>query len=275
MSILLVLGAVFVVLVILALVRLRRRSPFRLREVGTLIDRAVGAYRRNLVPLLLLSMLCLPLGSTAGALSLRPALFGWFTPISSGLSSDLLWNVLVAMSVLGVLGIGHTLLACGAAQVLEHDAAGVRPTLRDALPRRRIGAMLGLALLLIAPSLLGSLFGIFGALFALLWALAPAALVVEGSKPWAAMRRSVGLARRNYSLLLNTLVPLWIIGWLVGGTPLLGSLWVVGLLELVPSSAMPALTFAALLLGGVFVAPLTALGNAVVYRTLREELPTP
>ncbi|HEY3231710.1 MAG TPA: hypothetical protein VGJ87_20950, partial [Roseiflexaceae bacterium] len=61
--------AVVLVALILLLVFRRRKQSNRLRlsEIGTIIDRALRAYRRNLVPLLALSAICAPLGAVAYA----------------------------------------------------------------------------------------------------------------------------------------------------------------------------------------------------------------
>src|SRR5258706_5717244 len=52
-----------VLLVLLIVVIARRRQTTRLKwaEIGTIIDRSLRAYRRNLVPLLALAAICAPI----------------------------------------------------------------------------------------------------------------------------------------------------------------------------------------------------------------------
>lgn len=262
----------------------KRRKPgtLTLRDVGALIDRTFWTYRRNLVPSLLLATLCLPLGSTSGYFGFNTLLL-MFLPFTSSMNSgfDLTLATITVSSLLGVVGLGKTLLACGLAQLLLRREQGATGGIADALPRGRWGAVFGLAVLLLIPSLAANFLGILGLLLTVLWAAAPAALIFDGLGPIDAFRRSITVTWRHYSALLNVLVPLWLIGWLAVGTPLFGAGWLLWMLGSLPDELIAPLMFGAWLIGSIFVAPLSSLGALVFYRFVREHdtpppfIPTP
>jgi hypothetical protein len=264
-------GVILVVIALLVVPALRGKGgDTSLREIGTLIDRAISSYRRALVPLLLVSLLCLPLGG-AGSL-------GYFVSITAllGVNSlgfndgiDTLGLALV-ISALGTLGIGTTLLACATARMLDVRAAGGPGSLGDALPRGQWRAVLGLTAVLIPVTLVANVLGILGALLGLFWVLAPAVLIVEGRGPFESLRRGAKLARRNYGALLGTLVSLYLIGWLAAGTPLFGGIALLNAARLLPEPLVDPLLLASWMLSTVFVAPLLAVGAYVLYRHARE-----
>jgi hypothetical protein len=106
------------------------------------------------------------------------------------------------------------------------------------------------------------------------WALAPVLLVTESLAPWAACKRSAQLIRGPGGRQLNDMLgPLWLIGWLVMGPLLGGVLFVLESTVGLPaaySSASLLLVALLLIYGGVFVAPLKALGVFHFYHYLRE-----
>jgi hypothetical protein len=258
------------IIVVLAVRIVRRRKQakgYTLHDVGTLIDRSLSAYRKHLVPILIASAVCLPLGSVSGFS--QTFLLGFAAVIMPAAPPALLLNLL---GLLGMFGVGKTLLALGVAQAMLSSSTGRAVTVSDLAPRRP-GAVIGLIALLVVPSLATAFLGIIGALIALLWALAPAALVFEELGPWAALKRSARIVRAHYSGLLNTLVPLWLIGWLVVGTLLFGSLFVLRLLVPLPPTLSAQLLLGGWMVGNIFVAPLTAFGTLSFYLSARDRLP--
>lgn len=250
--------------------RQKRRPGVSLRELGSLLDQSLTLYRRHLAPLLLLSLLCLPFGTSSraslglltGVLLLAPARLG-------GNGSDLVVTALLIFGVLSVIGLGRVLLLAGITLALQHADPAAPRTLLQFWPQQRRGALLGVAALLVVPSLASSLLGIIGTLVALLWALAPVVCIAEGLGPWASLKRSVQLARRFYSALLNTTVLLWLIGWLVVGTLAWGAAWLLGLLVGSSAGATAGVLLAGWLLGEVVIAPLVAVGTFCCYGFVR------
>jgi hypothetical protein len=279
----LALGAALVVVVVLVAAFARGSrgvAPAELHTVGLLLDRAIGGYRRSLVPLLLLSTLLLPLGTVGGLNGFALLLVLGAAPTSAnGEPLGGLAGLTVLLGLAGALGIGRTLLACGAAQLLAARAQGGGGGLADALPLGRAGHLLGLTALLVPLALIASFLGIFGALATPLWVLAPAALIVEGLGPVGAIQRGFRLARRNYLALVGTLLPLALIGWLVAATPLFGGVALLGWARLLPDDLVGPLLLGCWLLSGLFVAPLLAVGAYVCYRQFHAdellELPPP
>jgi hypothetical protein len=71
-SILILIALVLVGLMVVRLARRKKRpGELGLRDAGTIIDLSISAYRRHLLPALLLSALCFPLGSTYHGSSAR------------------------------------------------------------------------------------------------------------------------------------------------------------------------------------------------------------
>lgn len=256
--------------------RIVRRKPrpgaYRLHDVGTILDRSISAYRRHIVPILLLSILCLLVGSSSSYnVSLLTILLPLFTNSTSSLSVDTVVLLTGATIILNMLGIGKTILACGVVSALSIEQTGQAVTFGRLLPRQRLGAVIRLALLMIIPSVFSTLLGWLGGLFALQWMAAPAAMIYEGLGPWAAVKRSFSLVRPHYSALLNTIVPLWVISWLVVGTPLFGSVWLLTTLGLVKSTTSVLLLVATWIVGQICVAPVTAFGAVSFYLYTAEQ----
>ncbi len=245
-----------------------RRNPLLLRldEIGTVMDQALRAYREDLTTLLLLGALFAPLGvlpsdgqTVAGSL-----LVVLFAPSSgAGWLTELLW----ALPLVSAAGVGKVLLACCVARVAQLRAAGAPVGVGAALRHGRWRAALGLAALLVIPSLVISFFGVFGALAGLLLALAPALLLYEGVGPFQAVRRSLGLAWGNYSALLNTLVPLLVLGWLMVSVPMTVLALLLQLLGSLDAGEQTLLL--AYLVGSVCIAPLLAQGKLQLYLYVR------
>ncbi|HEU4327920.1 MAG TPA: hypothetical protein VFS21_32590 [Roseiflexaceae bacterium] len=253
-----------------------RRNPLLLRlgELGTVMDRALRAYREDLTTLLLLGVLFAPLGvlpsdgqvisSFLLGLLLAPS-FG------TGRPTDLLW----LLPLVSTAGIGKVLFACCVARVAQLRAAGAPVSVRAALRHGRWRAAIGLAALLAIPSLVISFFGVFGALAGLLLALAPPLLLYEGIGPFQAVRRSLDLVWRNYSALLNTLVPLLVIGWLMVSVPLALVTLVLQLLGGLDADRQTLLVAAVYLAGSAFIAPLLAQGKVQLYLYVRGRYTAP
>jgi hypothetical protein len=277
---LIILALIGLVIVVLVGVRIARRKKrpgaFSLRDVGTIIDRSISAYRRHLLPTLILSALCLPLGTSSRfSLSLLGGRYPFAFSSTPSVSSEPLLFLIGALSLLSAFGIGQTLLAYGVAAGMRAERLGQPVTLGGLIPRQRPLALLGLVLLMIIPAILSTLVGIFGMLFAVLWAVAPAVLLHEGLGPWAAVKRSFAIVRPHYSTLLNTLVPLWLIGWLVVGTPLFAGLWLLDLLGVVSDTVTTTLLFCAWVVGQVCVAPVMAFGAVCFYLYVQEHTAPP
>jgi hypothetical protein len=257
-------------LVVVGLYRSRKPQPkLGLRDITMIIDRSIAAYRRHLVPALGLSALCFFLGSSSGfgaTLLIMPVLQLVMPEVQPGLPSLLtnlwaLWNL---------LGIGGTVLAVGAAAGMAAlGAKGASVPIAAFLPRQRPWALLGLVLLMTIPSIMSSFLGIIGMLLALFWSLAPVVMQFEGLNPWRAVRRSYALVRANYSALLNILVPLWLIGWLIVGLPIFGSIWLLAALGLVYELQLTMLISLGFVLGQIAVAPLSAFGAVCLYQYIQ------
>jgi hypothetical protein len=268
--------AVVLVALILLLVFRRRKQSNRLRlsEIGTIIDRALRAYRRNLVPLLALSAICAPLGAVAYA-----SIFSFFfdnaprlpSPGSGGGWLQTVRQIItIVVLVMGSLGLGRTLLACGVAQAMHDEANGQAVSLRRMLSQQRWRATVGLMGRLILPSLIRAVFGVLGTLVTLSWWVAPTALIYEGLDARAAVKHGRELVRPVRGQLADTLAPLWVIGWLIAGVPLFGAFWLLSLLVTLPAGMLDGATLVAWITGAVFVAPLMALGNTQFYLYVRD-----
>jgi hypothetical protein len=272
--ILILLFAVGLVAVIIVLF-LRRRNPARLTwsEVGTLIDRSLRAYRRQFVPLLALSAICAPLGVVTYS-SFYSFLVTLNTPAPLHGSGDWLQLAMrivsIGVLVMGTLGLGRTLLACGAAQALRDESEGQTVGLGRMLGQQPWRATIGLMLRMIVPSLINALFGVLGLLATLSWRVAPAALLFEQLDARDAVRHGRALVKPVRGQLADVLAPLWLIGWLIVGVPMVGGLWLFELFGALSPSAIEALTLIGWIVGSVFVAPLTALGAAQFYLFVRE-----
>jgi hypothetical protein len=268
---------IFLVLLVLVVVRLVRRKKrpgaFALRDVGTMIDRSISTYRRHLLPALILSALCFPLGSSSySSLSLLSGVYPFILSSTTGASSfEPLLFLIGVLSVLAALGIGQTLLACGVAAGMRAERLGQPVTLGAMIPRQRPMAVFGLALLMIFPAILSTLVGIIGMLFSVLWAVAPVVLLHEDLGPWAAVKRSFAIVRPHYSALLNTLVALWLIGWLVVGTPIFAGLWLLDVLGVGGGDVSTALLVCGWVISQVCVAPATAFGAVCFYLYVQEQ----
>jgi hypothetical protein len=269
-----VIGLALVVIVIIRLIRRKKRpATFRLRDVGSMIDRSISAYRRHLLPALILSAICLPLGSSSTySVSL---LSGMLPFVILPDSTTPMMFLIAGLSLINALGIGKTLLACGVAAGMRAAREGQPVTLGAFFPRRRLGAVLGLVLLMIIPSILSAMLGFIGGLIALFWAVAPAVMLHEDLGPWAATKRSTTIVRANYSALLNTVVPLWVIGWLIVGTPLFVGLWLLGFLGLASGAMASTLLLCGWVIAQVCVAPITAFGSICFYLYVQEHTPAP
>jgi hypothetical protein len=270
------LGVVAIALVIIVVVRLftrkKRPNALNMRDIGTIMDRSISAYRRHFVPALLFSTICVFLGTgSGGSGTLLANLNTWLTLFDDGTTSDFVQFATSFIVLFSALGIGSTLLAYGVALGLRAEQMGQPVSFMTLLPRQRIGAVIGLTALMIVPSLLGGLLGVIGALIALIWVAAPVVMVFEQLSPWGSMKRSVSLIRANYSGVLNTLVPLWLIGWLLFGTPLFAGVWLLQSLGIINESLVPQLLLASWLLGQIFVAPLVAFGATCSYLYIQEK----
>jgi hypothetical protein len=272
-------AAIFLVLLLLLIVRLVRRkkrpASFQLRDVGSMIDRSISAYRRHLIPALMLSAICLPLGSSSAySIFLLSGTFAFIPSMPSSEPIDPILFLIGALTLLGAFGIGKILLVCGIAAGMRAERHGQPITFGALVPQQRPGAVLALILLMIIPSILSSVLGLIGGLICLFWALAPVAMLHEDLGPWAAIKRSWSIVRAHYSALLNTLVPLWLIGWLIVGTPLFVSLWLLGFLG-VGSVATSTLLLCGWLIGQICVAPITAFGAVCCYLYVQEHATPP
>jgi hypothetical protein len=251
---------------------LRRRNPARLAwsEVGTIVDRSLRAYRRNFVPLLALSAICAPLGGVTYA-----SIYSFFLSRAtlSLVSDDWLQTIARVISivalVMGSLGLGKTLLACGAAQALCDEAEGEPASLGRMLGRQRWRATIGLMLRMIVPSLINAFLGYLGLLVTLSWRVAPAALVLEQLDARDAVKHGRALVKPVRGRLADVLVPLWLIGWLLAGVPMLGGLLVISLFVTLAPGALEALMLIGWIVGSVFVTPLMALGAIQFYLFVR------
>jgi hypothetical protein len=262
------------VLVSFIIFRLVRRKPrpgaYGLQGVGAIIDRAISAYRRHIIPILLLSILCFFVGSSSWY-NIPPLLVILQPLPTASLSLDTYLLLTAATMIVSMLGIGKTILACGAVNAILSEQRGQKVTFGCLIPRHRLGAVLGLALLLIIPSILSMLVGWLSGLFAVLWMAAPAAMIYERLGPWAAVKRSFALVVPRYGVLVGTIVPLWVTGWLVVGTPLFGGLWLLTATGLVDSTTSFVLIVAVWIISQICVAPLPAFGAACFYLSIGEQ----
>jgi len=265
---------VVVALIVLIFVVRRNRTPnpnrLRMADVGTIIDRSVRSYRMHLVPLLIISALLVPLGNISDYASGVHLVFASYASYELPLTLSWDYTVMVIAVVIGALGIGKTLLACAVVSAVQQSEDGTPMRLSDALPQGRWGAVVGLAALMIIPSLLLTYLGIIGGLVWIFFAAAPVVMFYEELGPWSAFKRSYKLVKAHYSALLNTLVPLWLIGWLLAGGTLYSVLMLLRVLELIPFTLIGPLGLLIWLAGGVFVAPLITLGVLQFYFMARE-----
>jgi hypothetical protein len=264
---------VLIILILVIVVRRRRgKDPNRLRlaDVGTIIDRSVRSYRLHLVPMLIVSALLVPLGNFSNYAGNQVVVMADLILMAAGNYNSPLTALLGLITLLGTLGLGKTLLSCGVVRMLQHSQEGTPMRLSAALPHGRWGAVAGLAALMIIPSALLMYLGLIGGLVWLFFALAPVVMFYEELGPVSACKRSYRLIRKNYSPLLNTLVPLWLIGWLLVGTLLYGGLFALGLLVDIPPTLSAGLMVLFWLVGSIFVAPLVTLGAVQYYHYVRE-----
>lgn len=268
-------GIVPVLIVLLIVVIARRRQTTRLtwNEIGTIIDRSLRAYRRNLVPLLALAAVCAPIGvfiyGSIFSLFLDNGIFTTGPVPETGLQVAVRVGT-IFMFVMGSLGLGKTLLACGVAQAMYDDAAGQPVSLGRMLSQQRWAATLGLMLRMIVPSLINAFLGYIGALLTLSWRVVPAALVFERLEARDAAKQGRELVKPCRIQLADVLIPLWLIGWLLAGAPMLGGFLLLNLLTEISLEMTVALTLLGSILGNVFVAPLMALGATQFYLYVRE-----
>jgi hypothetical protein len=123
---------------------------------------------------------------------------------------------------------------------------------------------------MIVPSLINAFFGVLGMLATLSWRAAPAALVFEQLGAREAVKHGRALVKPVRGQLADALVPLWLIGWLIAGAPMLGGLWLLGLLVPLSPSAVEALMLIGWIVGSAFVAPLMVLGAIQFYLFVRD-----
>jgi hypothetical protein len=270
---------VLIVLLIVVIARRRQATRLTWTEIGTIIDRSLRAYRRNLVPLLALAAVCAPLGvftyGSIFSLGSFSSLFIGSSVLDAEPVPDSMLQVAVRIGtifalVMGSLGLGKTLLACGVAQAMYDDATGQPVSLGRMLSQQRWGATLGLMLRMIVPSLINMFLGYIGALLTLSWRVVPTALVFEQLGARDAAKQGRELVKPCRIQLADVLIPLWLIGWLIAGAPLLGGFWLVNLLAELSLETTVALTLLGSILGNVFVAPLMALGATQFYLYVRE-----
>jgi hypothetical protein len=176
----------------------------------------------------------------------------------------------VVILVMGTLGLGKTLLACGAAQALYGESSGQPSSLRRILLQQRWGATLGLMGRMIIPSLIRAFFGYLGVLLTLSWWVAPAALIFEGLGSRDAIKHGRALVKPVRGQMVDVLVALWLIGWLIAGAPLLGGFWLLNLLIQMPPQISNGAMMIGWIAGSVFVAPLMALGSIHFYLYVRD-----
>jgi hypothetical protein len=270
---LLIVGGLITLIVILFL---RRRNPTRLTwsEVGTIVDRSLRAYRRHFVSLLALSACCAPLGGVTytSASSFLTA----FTNASRALANDDDWLqvavrvISIFVLVMGSLGLGKTLLACGVAQALHDESLGLPVSLGRMLGQQRWRATIELMLRMIVPSLINAFFSVIGLLLTLSWRVAPAAMIFEQLGARDAVKHGRALVKPARGQLADVLVPLWLIGSLIVGVPMLGGLWLAEIFITLSPNALEALTLLGSIASSAFVAPLLALGAAQFYLFMRD-----
>ncbi|MFL5804557.1 MAG: hypothetical protein ACJ8CR_22775 [Roseiflexaceae bacterium] len=264
-----------VLLVLLIVVIARRRQTTRLKwaEIGTIIDRSLRAYRRNLVPLLALAAICAPIGVfTYGSilsLFLDGSIFGPRFRPEAWLDMAVRIGTIFLL-VMGSLGLGKALLACGVAQAIYDDATSQPVGLGRMLSQQPWNATLGLMLRMIVPSLINAFLGYIGALLTLSWRVVPTALIFERLGARDAVRQGRELVKPCRVQLADALIPLWLIGWLIAGAPLLGGFLLLNLLFDLSLEMTAALTLIGGILGNIFVAPLMALGATQFYLYVRE-----
>jgi hypothetical protein len=178
--------------------------------------------------------------------------------------------VAIVVLVMGSLGLGKTLLACGVAQALRDESEGQPVGLGRMLGQQRWRVTIELMLRMIIPSLLNAFFGLLGLIATLSWRVAPAALVFEGLGAREAVKHGRALVKPVRGQLADVLAPLWLIGWLIVGVPMVGGLWLLELFVTLSPGALEALTLIGWIVGSIFVAPLMALGAAQFYLFVRE-----
>jgi hypothetical protein len=123
---------------------------------------------------------------------------------------------------------------------------------------------------MIVPSLLNAFFGLLGLLATLSWRVAPAALIFEQLGAREAVKHGRALVKPVRGQLADVLAPLWLIGWLIVGVPMVGALWLIELFTSLSPGAFEALMLLGWIVGSIFVAPLVALGASQFYLFVRE-----
>lgn len=260
-----------ITIIIVLIVRLARprRVPnaITLGDVGLIMDGALRAFVRDGLPLVALSAVLVPLGlSTGNSLLVALPFLGVDRVARMGGGSNIGWTVVTWLGWLSVFGLGHTILGCGVAQAMRLRRDGRQVSLGRILATMQWRSAVGLALVLAVPSAIASVLGIIGSLLALTWSVAPFVLVDEGLRPYQAIKRSSQIVRPKFSGLLNTLVPLWIIGWLMVGTPLFMLIFALSQVLSISFATIELFTVLTTVVGNVVVPPLIALGVFQYYQ---------
>lgn len=262
-----------IIFLIFRLTRRRRNNvnTIKLADTGVIMDRSLRTFQQHFVPLIALSALLLPLGLSSGGAWLW---IGRYLGLGSpGLSdSDSTWftAIVTAVGWLSIFGLGKTVLACVVAQAMQLREAGAQVSVGHVLRQLPWRSSLVLAVLMAIPYALASIFGILGTLYALNWAAAPFVMVFEGTSPYQSIKRSYKVVRPYYSGLLNTIVPLWLIGWIITGTPLLVLVMLLPQMFAITPEVMETLNTLTTIGGTVLVAPLMAVGTYQFYAYVRE-----
>jgi hypothetical protein len=240
------------------------RPRTSLSDLGSVLDHSITTYRRHLVPILVLSTLTLLFGTSSGiGLQIMIGFLGWIAPSNQAVFRFITWPQSF-FGLLGLFGIGQTVLACGVARFAYSPGTTLRSRWR---------AILGLALLLALPALLSRFFGLIGSLISLLWATAPVVLMLEGLGPWASFKHSVRFARNNYSLLLNTIVLLTLIGWMIISTMMVATSLVLSIFFDAHPDLVVMILVGEWMCGEVFVSPLIAFGTVSCYTYIQKRQP--
>jgi hypothetical protein len=242
----------------------------KLADTGLLMDRSLRTFQQQFVPLVALSGLLMPLGLSSGGFWFWIGRYLGFSGSITSNDTSWLTSSITILGWVGIFGLGKTLLACAVAQTMQLRDTGQLVSVGQVLRRMRWRSALTLAALLAIPYAMMSLFGILGTLYALNWAAAPFIMVYEDTSPYGAFKRSYKVVRPYYSGLLNTLVPLWLIGWIITGTPLLLALMLLPTVLAIPPEITTILNTLTSTIGTVIVAPLMAVGTYQFYKYVRE-----
>lgn len=158
----------------------------------------------------------------------------------------------VAAQLLGI----YLLEGAAVDPVSRARAGGSQPGLRKLLaPLSSAGRLAGVALLAGVPTTLGLLTIVPGLWLAVVWAVAAPAVVAEGARPPAALRRSRELVRGHGWRVLVVILAVLAVQFAV-------TLLLAGGLAVAPTPAGAAI---AQLVGFALVAPLTAVAAATLY----------